>query len=126
MTPNLDALRQKQQSLLQEMQTIDRLRRGSLSCQFFPATGPRVARRGPYYVLQGFFRGQKFSERIPPDQARQVQQDVDHYRRFQALAENYVTVTDQLTRAQDAHPEAKKDSSPRRLPTGSSGKPPLS
>ena len=29
MKPNLDALRQKQQSLLQEMQTIDRLRRGS-------------------------------------------------------------------------------------------------
>ena len=126
MKATLEALRPKQQSLLQELQAIDRLRRGSLSCQFFPAAGPRAARRGPYYVLQGFFRGQKFSERIPPDQAPQVQQDVDHYRRFQALAEDYVTVTDQLTRAQDAHPDAKKNFSPQRSPTRSSGKPPPS
>ena len=126
MKPNLDALRQKQQSLLQEMQAIDRLRRGSLSRQFFPAADPRAARRGPYYVLQGFFRGQKFSERVPQDQAPQVQQDVDHYRRFQALAEDYVTVTDQLTRAQDAHPDAKKNFSPQRSPMRSSGKPPPS
>ena len=123
---NLDALRQKQQSLLQEMQAIDRLRRGSLSCQFFPAAGPRAARRGPYFILQGFFRGQKFSERVPQDQAAQVQADVDHYRRFQALAEDYVTVTDRLTRAQDAHSGAKTNFSPRRLPTRSSGKPPPS
>ena len=126
MKSNLDALRQKQQSLLQEMQAIDRLRRGSLSCQFFPAAGLRAARRGPYYVLQGFFRGQKFSDRVPPDQAPQVQQDVDHYRRFQALAEDYVTVTDRLTRVQDAHPDAKKNFSPQRSPTRSSGKPPPS
>ena len=71
-------------------------------------------------------RGQKFSERVPQDQAPQVQQDVDHYRRFQALAEDYVTVTDRLTRAQDAHPDAQKNFSLRRLPTRSSGKPPPS
>lgn len=126
MKPNFDALRHKQQSLLQQMQAIDRLRRGSLSCQFFPAAGPRAARRGPYYVLQGFFRGQKFSERVPPDQAAQVQQDVDQYRRFQALAEGYVTVTDQLTRAQDAPSDAKKNFSPQKSPTRNSGKPPPS
>ena len=126
MKANLDTLRQKQQSLLREMQTIDRLRRGSLSSQFFPAAGPRAARRGPYYVLQGFFRGQKFSERIPPEEVPQVQQDVDRYRRFQALAEDYVTVTDQLTRAQEAQPDTKKNFSLPRSPTRSSGKPPPS
>lgn len=126
MNPDLAALRQQQQALLQQMQAIDRLRRGCLSRQFFPAAGPRAARRGPYYVLQGFLRGHKFSERVPADQAPQVQQDVDHYRRFQALAEDYVTVTDQLTRAQDAGPDAKKNFSPRRSPTRSSRKPPPS
>lgn len=126
MKPNLDALRQKQQSLLQQMQTIDRLRRGCLSSQFFPAAGPRAARRGPYYVLQGFFRGQKFSERVPSERVPQVQQDVDRYRRFQALAEDYVTVTDQLTRAQEAQPDTKKNFSLPRSPTRSSGKPPPS
>jgi hypothetical protein len=97
-----------------------------LSRQFFPAAKPRAPRRGPYYVLQGFFRGQKFSERVPQDQAPQVQQDVEHYRRFQALAEEYVTVTDQLTRARDAAPDAKKNFSPRRSPTPASAKPPPS
>ncbi len=126
MNANLEALRQKQQSLRQALQAIDRLRRGSLSCQFFPAAGARTARRGPYYVLQGFYQGQKFSERIPPDQAPQVQQDVDQYRRFQALAEDYVTVTDQLTRALEAQPDAKKNFNLPRWPTRSSGKPPPS
>jgi len=126
MTPNPDSLRQKQQALLQQLQAIDRLRRGSLSRQFFKSPGRPAARRGPYYVLQGFFRGQKFSERVPQDQAAQVQQDVDNYRRFQALAEDYVTVSDQLTRLQDQRPDSKKNSSPRKSPPPSSRKPPPS
>lgn len=124
MNPTLDTLRQQQQDLLQQLQAIDRLRRGSLSRQFFQAPG-RPA-RGPYYLLQGFFRGQKFSQRVPQDQAAQVQQDVANYRRFQALAEDYITVTDQLTRLQHADTDSKKNSRPRRLPPPSSGKPPPS
>ena len=123
MNPNLEALRQKQPALLQQMQAIDRLRRGSLSRQFFKSPGPAAARRGPYYVLQGFCRGQKFSERVPPDQAAQVQQDVGNYRRFQALAEDYVTVSDQITRLQDQRQDSKKNSSPKRSPPPSSRKP---
>lgn len=126
MTPDCDTLRQKQQALLQQLQAIDRLRRGSLSQQFFQSSGRPAARRGPYYVLQGFFRGQKFSERVPQDQAAQVQQDVDNYRRFQTLAEDYVTVSDQLTRLQDQGQGSKKNSSPRKSPPPSSRKPPPS
>lgn len=126
MNPTLDTLRQRQQGLLQQLQAIDRLRRGSLSQQFFKSPGRPATRRGPYYVLQGFLRGKKFSERVPQDQAAQVQQDVDNYRRFQALAEDYVTVSDQLTRRQDQNPDSKKNSSPRRSPPPSSRKPPPS
>jgi hypothetical protein len=71
----------------------------------------------------GFFRGQKFSQRIPQDQAAQVEQDVENYRRFQQLAEDFVTVSDQITRLQDQQPDSKKNSSPRRSPTSSSRKP---
>jgi hypothetical protein len=126
MNPTLDTLRQKQQGLLQQLQAIDRLRRGSLSQQFFKSPGRPTTRRGPYYVLQGFFRGKKFSERVPQDQAAQVKLDVDNYRRFQALAEDYVTVSDQITRLQDQSPDSKKNSSPRRSPPPSSRKPPPS
>ena len=124
---NRDDLVQKRQSILLQMQSINRLRRGSLSKQFFHARPPApTARRGPYFVLQGFFHGKKFSHRIPPEQAIQVEQDVENYRRFQALAEEYVTLSDQITRLYDQTPDLKKNSSRRRSPTNSSGKPPPS
>jgi hypothetical protein len=124
---NRDDLLQKRQSVLLQMQSIDRLRRGSLSKQFFQARPPAPpARRGPYFVLQGFFHGKKFSERIPPEQAAQVEQDVENYRRFQTLAEEYVTLSDQITRLPDQPQESKKNSSRRRSPTNSSRKPPPS
>ena len=126
MKPNLDTLRQRQQELLQQLQSIDRLRRGSLSQQFFKAPGRSASRCGPYFVLQGFFRGKKFSERVPQDQASQVQQDVNSYRRFQTLAEDYVTVTDQITRLLDQNDDSKKNSNPRKSPPPSSRKPPPS
>ena len=102
---NFDDLLQQRQSLLLQMQSIDRLRRGSLSKQFFQSRPPASpARSGPYYVLQGFFHGKKFSRRIPQEQAAQVQQDVENYRRFQTLAEEYVTVSDQITRLPEQPP----------------------
>jgi hypothetical protein len=109
------------------MQSIDRLRRGSLSKQFFKSHPPAPpARLGPYFVLQGFFHGKKFSQRIPLDQAAQVEQDVENYRRFQTLAEEYVTLSDQITRLQDQPQDSKKNSSRRRSPRNSSKKPPPS
>ncbi len=99
------------------MQAIARLRRGFLSRQCFKSPGHPATRRGPYYVLQGYFRGQKLSERVPPEQAAQAQQDVEKYRRFQTLAEEYVTVSDRLACLQDKRPK-------RPPPPGSSKPPP--
>ena len=122
---NRDALLQKRPAILLQMPSIDRLRRGSLSQQFFQSRPPAApARRGSYFVLQGFFHGKKFSERIPAEQAAQVEQDVENYRRFQTLAEEYVTLSDQITRLPDPPQESKKNSSRRRSPTNSSRKPP--
>jgi hypothetical protein len=125
--PNpLDALRLKRRSLLLDMQSIDRLRRGSLSQQFFKASPDQTTRRGPYFVLQGFFHGKKFSERVPADQASQVQEQVDNYRRFQTLAEDYVTLSDEITRLESQGSESKKNSKSKRSPTNASRKRPLS
>lgn len=127
MKPTLDDLLQKRQAVLLQMQAIDRLRRGSLSKQFFQSRAPgHHSPRGPYYVLQGFLQGKKFSQRIAPDQAAQVQQDVDNYRSFQKLAETFVTLSDQLTCLQDQPQDSKKNSNRRKSPTNSSRKPPPS
>ena len=127
MKSNLDDLLQKRQSLLLQMQSIDRLRRGSLSKQFFKSSpaGPNVS-NGPYYVLQGFFHGKKFSHRIPREQSAQVQRDVENYRRFQSLADEFVTLSDQITRLQDQPQDSKKNSSRKKSPKNSSRKPPPS
>jgi hypothetical protein len=122
--PNqLDPLLQKRQLLLQEMQSIDRLRRGSLSKQFFKAAPGHSGQRGPYFVLQGFFHGKKFNQRIPAEQAAQVQEQVDNYRRFQSLAEEYVTLSDELTRLEGQGTDRKKNSSRKKSRTNSSRKP---
>jgi hypothetical protein len=71
-------------------------------------------------------QGKKFSQRIPQEQAAQVEEDVENYRRFQMLAEDYVTVSDQITRAHDQPQESKKNSSRRKSPKNSSRKPPPS
>jgi len=123
MPEQLDSLLQKRQLLLQEMQTIDRLRRGSLSKQFFKAAPGHSGQRGPYFVLQGFFHGKKFSQRIPTEQAARVQEQVDNYRRFQVLAEEYVTLSDELTRLEGQGARSKKNSSRKKSRRNSSSKP---
>jgi hypothetical protein len=127
MKQNVADLLKRRDAVLRQMQTIDRLRRGTLSQQFFKAKADVDAvPRGPCYVVQGFLRGKKFSQRVPPDQAAQVQQDVDNYRNFQTLAEEFVTLSDQLTCLQGQAQGGKKNSSRRRSPTSSSRKPPPS
>jgi hypothetical protein len=123
MPSKLDTLRQQREHILDQMQAIDRLRRGSLSQQFFGSPGRGL--RGPYYVLQGYFHGQKFSERVPAAQAQQVEQDVANYRRFQQLAEEFVSLTDQVTRLQAQAPESKKNSKRSKSTPSSSAKPKL-
>jgi len=124
MAPQIESLVQERAAVLQEMQSIDRLRRGSLSQQFFASPkGRPKAKRGPYYVLQGFFRGKKFSQRIPAEHAPQVQEQVRNYQRFQALVEEYVTLSDQITQLEIPTAPSKKNSSPKKSNTDDSRKP---
>lgn len=121
MTSSLAQLEQRREQILQQIQAIDRLRRGSLSRQFFKKTRPKT-QQGPYFVLQGYVQGQKFSERVPAEQAPEIEPLVANYKRFQELAEEFVAVTDQITRLSQQAPEAKKNFR-RRSAKNVSGKP---
>lgn len=122
MPNHIESLRQKRDRVLQNMQAIDHLRRGSLSQQFFKAPAGQIGQRGPYFVLQGFFHGKKFCERIPAQEAPAVQEQVDNYRRFQNLAEEYVSLSDEITRSESEDSGSKKNSSRRRSPAPSARK----
>jgi hypothetical protein len=120
---SLPQLEKRREQILQQIQAIDRLRRGSLSRQFFKKTrADSKTQQGPYYVLQGYIQGQKFSERIPAEQARQIEPLVANYKHFEELSQEFITVTDQITRLSQSAPEAKKNSK-RKSGRSDSGKP---
>jgi hypothetical protein len=124
MNPTAGTLEQQREQVLEQMRSIERLRRGSFRRQFFKLEqAGRTVTRGPYYLLQGFIRGRKFAERVPAEVAEQVGQQVQDYQRFQQLAERFVTVTDQLTRLADQAPGSKKNSRRRRSPPNASERP---
>ena len=76
-------LYQQRNDILDQMRALDQMRRGSLSQQFFGSGQPNASNhRGPYFVLQGYLQGQKFSQRVPAEQAPDVQAQVDNYKRF--------------------------------------------
>lgn len=127
MTTSLSQLQERREQILRDMAGLDRLRRGSFSRQFFGGrSAASPTRQGPYFVLQGYLQGRKFSERIPAAQAPQTETLVANYKHFQALAEAFITVTDQITRRAASGGDAKKK--PRRtwrprFLTSGSGKP---
>jgi hypothetical protein len=123
MNTDLPQLQQRREQILQEMGAIDRLCRGHLSKQFFKSKeGGKTVRRGPYYVLQRWFRGKNLCERVAGDQLEPVRQGVEGYKRFRQLADEFVNVSEQITLQTGGLPAIKKK---RVLPSSksSSGKP---
>jgi hypothetical protein len=100
----------QRQRILDELARLDRFRRGQLSEQYYErvsASGQKV-RQGPYYVWQGWVRGQKRSVRIPADQVEQVRTDLQAYTHFKDLCSQLADITEQSTVATDG--DAKKKS----------------
>ncbi len=114
MPDSIQALRSQRDAILQRMQQIDHLRRGSLSRQFFKTRRDgKIIESGPYFVLQCSFKGKKCSERISAAQAEQVEKHVENFRLFNGLAEEFVTLSDQITQLECAAGDSKKNASNR-------------
>jgi hypothetical protein len=117
-------LQARRDQILEEMRALDHMRRGSLSRQFFRSRQPHQSvGPGPYFILQGYLQGQKFSQRVPAERAPRVESQVANYQRFQALAEEFVTVTEQLTLAEEPALKKRKRNSGRKSARSGSGKP---
>ena len=109
MNADLSQLQQRREQILQEMGAIDRICRGHLSEQFFKSKqGGKTVRRGPYFVLQRWFRGKNLCERVAPDQLAPIRQGVDGYKRFRQLADEFVDVSEQITLQSGNLPMIKK------------------
>lgn len=100
---------QKRDRILEEMRRIERLRRGTISEQFY---GTGENRQGPYYVWQGYSDSRHWSKRISRDQAGQVREDIGAGARFRELCDEFAKVTEQATMAED-QPGTKKNATKR-------------
>jgi len=126
MSSQLRQLQLRREQILQEMGEIDQICRGHLSEQYFKSKqGGKTVRRGPYYVLQRWFKGKNLCERVSAEQLEPVRQGVDGYKRFRQLADEFVDVCEQITLETGGLPAVKKK---RVLPPTKSGsrKPPAS
>ena len=112
MPASLHDLRSQRDAVVAQMKQIDHLRRGSLSRQFFKTRRRgKTVQSGPYFVLQCFFKGKKCSERIPVSQAEEVEKQVENFRFFNRLAEEFVTLSDQITQLECSASDGKKNAS---------------
>lgn len=125
MPDSIQTLRSQRDAVLERIQQIDHLRRGSLSRQFFQSRRDgKLVKSGPYFVLQCYLKGKKRSERIAAADAEQAQKHVESFRLFNDLAEEFLTLSEQITQLECPSGESKKNASNRPSATRSdSGKP---
>lgn len=112
MSTSLQDLRSQRDAVLQRIKQIDHMRRGSLSRQFFKTRrGGKIIESGPYFVLQCTLKGRKCSQRVPASQAGEVEQQVENFRLFNTLAEEFVTLSDKITQLERGADDRKKNAS---------------
>ena len=107
-------IRQRQNAVLEEIRQIRVMRRGTLSEQHYAKRRERkggAGACGPYFILQGYIDGQRFSERIASERVEQVRNEIAQGRRFQELCRQYMALGEALAghaRQQPAADEAVK------------------
>jgi len=97
---DIQHLEARRLAILEEIRTIDSMRRGSVSKQFFQVCrkgSQKKTRQGPYYLWTRSQGGKTVSQRLTSAEAiEQACADVAAYKRFQALCGEYIEVTSQI------------------------------
>jgi hypothetical protein len=100
MNGSLTQVRKRRKELLGELAGLEQMRRGSLCPQIFEATrkdGTKV-RRGPYVLYSRKEKGKTVSRRITdPEQVRCYREQIDAFRRFEALAAELVRIGEKIS-----------------------------
>jgi hypothetical protein len=113
MMAQLDKLEEKRKGIVGEMAQIHSMRKGSLSAATRTVTHKdgTVVHNGPYHVLT--YKGpdgKTNTESVRTDDLVAMQQEVDSYRHFRALTDNYIKVCEDISRLEQGTLGAKKNS----------------
>lgn len=113
-------LEAKRERCLAGMRSIRSMRRGTINEQFVPRTqkGKKTGElRGPYYVLSRNVEGKTVSERVGADEVAKTRADVEQYKEFVKLCEEFVSLTGQLGVLERAQPALDQEKKRRRSPS---------
>ena len=105
----MDKRQHRREQILREMAAIEHMEKGRLTPEYRQSTrqGKRV-QLGPYYKHQCWENGANKSRRVPAEEAPALEQAVDGYQRFTALAREYAELTIAMTRERTAGVRSKK------------------
>lgn len=104
----MNSLTHKRKQILQQMEQIQRMERGSLQTETRPSLRHPDQDRGPYFKHQVWESGQNATRRVPSEQADALAQAIAGRKKFEKLAEQFIAATVLMTRA-DSSPSAKKN-----------------
>jgi len=109
-------------AILEGIKSIRSMRRGAITEQFFPVSRrgqKQTARRGPYYVFSRHQGSQTVSRRLTaPEALQQAREDVEAFKRFQALCRDYERLTEKLGALERKTGQEKKRSKSELSKTG--------
>jgi hypothetical protein len=112
----MNPLLHKRQQILQQMEQIQHMERGSLQSETRPSLRHPEQERGPYFKHQIWENGQNLTRRISPEKADLIAQAIAGRKQFEQLAEQFVDATVLLTRAKTS-PDSKKNATKSRRPS---------
>jgi hypothetical protein len=110
--PELFKLTARRCEIVEEIDMIKSMRKGTLNERYNRVTNKKGEEvlNGPYYVLTKKGTGNKtVSEPIPATDAPRVKEEVDNYKRFRQLADEYMDVCERLSQFATAEDEGKKN-----------------
>ena len=108
----LSQLAERRREIVTEIDGIERMRKGYLNAQYQQVKHKNgdVVEKGPYYVLtRKTAGGRTVSTSIPAREAPRIQYEVDNYKRFRDLSDEYVDVCEKISILADGEEECKKN-----------------
>jgi len=105
-------LTSRREAIIGAINTITSMRKGTLSTRFNKVKNKKGEEvlNGPYYILTKKGSDKKtISEPINSTNLPRVQEEVDNYKRFRELSDEYVDICEKLTILAENDDEGKKN-----------------
>ena len=102
----------RRMAIIDEMASIESMRKGVLNSRYQKVKhkNGEVVEKGPYYELTKKGAGGKtIAQSISAKDAERVRAEVDNYKRFRQLSDEYVDVCEQMSLLANSDDEGKKN-----------------